>query len=49
MIYGYIDTDKVRELASQGLNGNKIGAILGHSKDGIYLHCLSKKNTIGQR
>jgi len=43
MTYGYIDTDKVRELASQGLNGNKIGAILGHSKDGIYLHCLSKK------
>jgi len=43
MIYGYIDTDKVRELASQGLNANKIGAILGHSKTGIYLHCLSKK------
>ena len=43
MIYGYIDTDKVRELASQGLNANEIGAILGHSKTGIYLHCLSKK------
>ena len=43
MIYGYIDTDKVRELASQGLNANKIGAILGHSKTDIYLHCLSKK------
>lgn len=43
MIYGYIDTDKVRELASQGLNAKKIGAILGHSKTGIYLHCLSKK------
>ena len=43
MTYGYIDTDKVRELASQGLNANKIGAILGHSKTGIYLHCLSKK------
>jgi len=40
MTYGYIDTDKVRELASQGLNANKIGAILGHSKTGIYLHCL---------
>ena len=43
MTYGYIDTDKVRELASQGLNANKIGARLGHSKTGIYLHCLSKK------
>jgi len=43
MTYGYIDTDKVRELASQGLNANKIGAKLGHSKTGIYLHCLSKK------
>ena len=43
MTYGYIDTDKVRELASQGLNANKIGAILGHNKTGIYLHCLSKK------
>ena len=43
MTYGYIDTDKVRELASQGLNAKKIGAILGHSKTGIYLHCLSKK------
>ena len=32
MTYGYIDTDKVRELASQGLNANKIGVILGHSK-----------------
>lgn len=32
MTYGYIDTDKVRELASQGLNANEIGAILGHSK-----------------
>lgn len=42
MTYGYIDTDKVRELAAQGLNANKIGAILGHSKKGIYLHCLSK-------
>ena len=42
MTYGYIDTDKVRELASQGLNANKIGARLGHSKTGIYLHCLSK-------
>jgi len=40
MTYGYIDTDKVRELASQGLNASKIGAILGHSKTGIYLHCL---------
>lgn len=43
MTYGYIDTDKVRELAAQALNANKIGAILGHSKTGIYLHCLSKK------
>lgn len=43
MTYGYIDTDKVRVLASQGLNANKIGAMLGHSKTGIYLHCLSKK------
>ena len=43
MTYGYIDTDKVRVLASQGLNANKIGARLGHSKTGIYLHCLSKK------
>jgi hypothetical protein len=43
MTYGYIDTDKVRELAAQGLNATKIGAILGHSKTGIYLHCLSKK------
>jgi hypothetical protein len=43
MTYGYIDTDKVRELASQGLNANKIGAMLGHSKTAIYLHCLSKK------
>ncbi len=43
MTYGYIDTEQVRELASQGLNANKIGAILGHSKTGIYLHCLSKK------
>ena len=43
MTYGYIDTDKVRELASQGLNANKIGAKLGHSKTSIHLHCLSKK------
>ena len=43
MTYGYIDTDKVRDLAAQGLNANKIGAILGHSKTRIYLHCLSKK------
>ena len=42
MTYGYIDTDKVRELASQGLNAKKIGKILGHSNTGIYLHCLSK-------
>jgi hypothetical protein len=43
MTYGYIDTDKVRELAAQALNANKIGAILGHSKTSIHLHCLSKK------
>ena len=24
MTYGYIDTDKVRELAAQGLNANKM-------------------------
>lgn len=46
MTYGYIDTDKVRELASQGLNANKIGAILGHSKTGIYLHSLEKNIVI---
>jgi len=40
MTYGYIDTEQVKELASQGLNASKIGAILGHSKTGIYLHCL---------
>jgi len=43
MTYGYIDTEQVRVLASQGLNANKIGAKLGHSKTGIYLHCLRKK------
>jgi hypothetical protein len=42
MTYGHIDTEKVRELASQGLNAKKIGEMLGHSKTGIYLHCLSK-------
>ena len=46
MIYGYIDTDKVRELASQGLNAKKIGAILGHSKTVIYLHSLEKNIVI---
>lgn len=46
MTYGYIDTDKVRELASQGLNAKKIGAILGHSKTGIYLHSLEKNIVI---
>ena len=46
MIYGYIDTDKVRELASQGLNAKQIGAILGHSKTGIYLHSLEKNIVI---
>jgi len=40
MTYGYIDTEQVKELASQGLKASKIGAILGHSKTGIYLHCL---------
>ena len=42
MTYGYIDTEQVKELASQGLNASKIGAILGHSKTGNYLHCLQK-------
>jgi 5-methylcytosine-specific restriction endonuclease McrBC regulatory subunit McrC len=40
MTYGYIDTDKVRELANDGLCPRKIADILGHSRTGIYLHSL---------
>jgi hypothetical protein len=43
MTYGYIDTDKVRELANDGLCPRKIADILGYSRTGVYLHCLSKK------
>ena len=41
MTYGYIDTEQVRELASQGLNASKIGAILGHSKQ-VFICIVSK-------
>lgn len=40
MIYGYIDTDKVQELANQGLCPRKIADILGYSRPGVYLHSL---------
>lgn len=40
MTYGYIDTDKVRELANDGLCPRKIADILGCSRTGVYLHSL---------
>lgn len=42
MTYGYIDTEQVRELVVQGFNATKIAAIIGHSRTGVYLHCLQK-------
>jgi len=40
MTYGYIDTDKVRELANDGLCPRKIADILGYSRTGVFLHSL---------
>ena len=46
MTYGYIDTDKVQELANQGLCPRKIADILGYSRTGVYLHSLEKNIVI---
>lgn len=41
-----IDTDKVLELANEGLCPRKIADILGYSRTGIYLHSLANNIVI---